>query len=59
MAWKGELIGSQVKIIEAKNSSLLGLEGKIIDETKNTITIENGKKRKIIKSHIILKMINK
>jgi len=59
LAWKGELIGSRVRIIEAKNSSLIGIDGKVIDETKNTITIENEKKRKIIKSHIVLKTIHK
>lgn len=41
-----EYLGEQVKIVESKNTSLKGLEGKIIKETKNTFTIRtnNGDK---------------
>ena len=35
-----EFICSEVEIIKAKNASLIGLKGKIIDETKNTFVIE-------------------
>jgi len=35
----GELIGKEIKIISSKDQSILGLEGKIVDETKNTIKI--------------------
>ncbi len=52
---KHELIGLVVEIVRSKNKSLVGLKGKIIDETKNTITIEDDKVRKIMKSHIIMK----
>lgn len=53
---KLELIGLTMEIIEAKNKSLVGLEGKIIDETKNTLTIEqkNNKTKKIIKNQVII-----
>lgn len=54
-AWKHELIGSEAEIIGSKNSTLIGIKGKIIDETKNTITIQN---KKILKSHITLKIKN-
>lgn len=51
---KYELIGLNITIIEAKNQDLIGLKGKIIDETKNTITIEEqDKTKKIIKDQII------
>ncbi len=52
--WKGELIGSYVKVVDSKNKTLVGLEGKVIDETKNTITFEDGKK--VIKSHVMLEV---
>lgn len=52
---KHELIGLEIEIVESKNSVLVGLKGKITDETKNTITIEDGKTRKIMKSQIIMK----
>lgn len=52
--WKRELIGSKIEIIGSKNKTLEGVKGKIVDETKNTITLDNGKK--ILKSHVTLKI---
>jgi ribonuclease P protein subunit POP4 len=42
---KIELIGLNVKIIDAKNKSLIGITGKIIDETKNLLFIETQHKK--------------
>ena len=54
---KGELIGRNIEITSSKNKSTAGLEGKIIDETKNTITIKTKKgKKTLIKSQITFKM---
>lgn len=54
---KGELIGRTAKITDAKNKANIGLEGKIIDETKNTLTIKTKKgRKKLIKKNITLKM---
>ena len=46
-----------MEIIESKNKTLLGLKGRVIDETKNTFTLEceDGKIRKILKKGIKLK----
>ena len=51
---KMELIGLNVKIIDAKNKSLIGITGKIIDETKNILFIETQDKKikKIIKNQV-------
>lgn len=38
-----EWIGKHATIIEAKNSSLKGIEGKVVDETRNTVIIETEK----------------
>ena len=55
---KYELIGCSVEIIDSENKSLIGIKGKIIDETKNMLTLDNQKK--IIKDQSILKIeINK
>ncbi len=55
---RAELIGKNIEIVESKNKSLLGLKGKIIDETKNAfIVLSNGKRKMVLKSHI--KMIVK
>lgn len=56
-----ELIGLEAEIVKAKNLSLIGIKGKIIDETRNTITIKNKKMKKILKEQAIfnLKIENK
>ncbi len=54
---KEELIGNQIEVIKSKNKSLEGIKGKIIDETKNTLTIKtNSKIKKIIKNQTIMKI---
>ncbi|MGC9310721.1 MAG: ribonuclease P protein component 1 [Candidatus Aenigmatarchaeota archaeon] len=37
---RGEFIGKMVRIAESSNTSLVGLEGRIVDETKNMFEIE-------------------
>ncbi len=45
-----ELIGLKVEIVESKNKNLVGLEGKIVDETKNMLLIKTKTgEKKIIK----------
>lgn len=54
---RSELIGLSIEITESENESLIGLRGKIIDETKNILTLETKKGiKKIIKSQIKFKM---
>ena len=48
-----ELIGRSMEVANATNKSLIGIKGRVIDETKNTITIElNDKKKTLIKEQI-------
>lgn len=50
------IIGSNIEIIESKNKTLVGLKGKIIDQTKNTITLKTKEgNKKIILSHVKIK----
>ncbi len=53
-----ELIGLNAEVVNAKNESLIGVKGKIVDETKFTIVIENenGQEKKLLKEQITLKM---
>jgi len=52
-----ELIGLHILVSDAKNPSLIGLKGKIIDETKNTIVIEHDKTtKKLLKNQITMKL---
>ena len=45
---KQEYIGLDITIIESKNKSLIGLKGKIIDETKNTFKIKTTNETKMV-----------
>lgn len=50
-----ELIGLNTEVVEAKNKSLLGLKGKIIDETKNLLLIQSKKGiKKVLKDQVTL-----
>jgi ribonuclease P protein subunit POP4 len=54
------LIGSIIQIEGSKNKTLNGINGKIIDETKNTITIQTTKgTKKIIKDQTTIRVNNK
>ena len=56
---KHELIGLKTEIIDSKNKDNIGIKGQIIDETKNTITIEqNNKTKRLFKNNITLKINN-
>ncbi len=47
----------RIEIVDAQNKNLLGLSGKIIDETKNILVLETQKGiKKLIKSQITLKI---
>ena len=45
---KHELIGLEVEVKASPDTSQIGIHGKILDETKNTLTLETGKGRKTI-----------
>lgn len=51
-----ELVGLNAEIIDAKNPSLIGIKGEIIDETKNTIIIKHNGIKKIIKDQVKMKL---
>ncbi len=56
---KRPFIGKHIKIIDAKNKSNIGLEGVVIDETKNTFVIKNKEKQTIIKENVTIMVDNK
>ena len=52
-----ELIGTEVEIISSKNKTLVGLKGKIVDETRNTLHIESEDKvKKVLKEQVKLRI---
>jgi len=50
-----ELIGTKISVVDATNKSLIGLEGKVMDETRNTLLIESEHKEvTLIKEQITI-----
>jgi len=43
-----EIIGLEIEVAESTNSYLIGIKGKLIDETKNMLIIDTGKSLKKI-----------
>ncbi len=53
-----ELIGKDIEIIQSANGSLMGIKGKIIDETRNTLVLsQDGKTKTIMKEIVKFKII--
>ena len=44
----GELIGLNARVVNAAGKEFTGLDGKVVDETQNTIAIETKGREKII-----------
>jgi len=55
---KQELIGKTITVIDAKNPTINGIKGKVVNETKNTLTIKTEKKEKTIPKNQIIIQIN-
>ena len=54
---KHELIGLEVKVEEALNKDLIGLKGKVVDETKSLLIISTDKgEKRVLKAGITLKI---
>ncbi|PSG97314.1 RNase P/RNase MRP subunit p29 [Thermoplasmatales archaeon SW_10_69_26] len=45
---RGRLIGREVRITSSDDPSLTGTTGEIVDETKNTLTLQSGSSRRIV-----------
>jgi ribonuclease P protein subunit POP4 len=43
-----ELIGLNAKIVETSHTGYVGIEGKVLDETRNTFLILHKNKKKIV-----------
>ena len=45
---KHEFIGLKAKVVNSSNPNVVGIEGKVINETRNTFVITHGNKNKTI-----------
>lgn len=43
-----ELIGLEVGVVQSRNEDELGIRGKVVDETKQTLVVESGEEAKRI-----------
>ncbi len=49
------MIGEIIKVTDAKNPSLIGVTGRAIDETRNTLTVQTGQTTKrLVKDQITI-----
>ncbi len=54
---KKELIGLSVRVIDSRNKANIGLEGRIMDETKNLLIIKSRKGiKKIVKRDVVIEV---
>lgn len=54
----GELIGEEVEVLGAANKFLVGLRGKIVDETKMAFTLlHNGTRKIILKNAVSFRLL--
>ncbi len=52
-----ELIGEEIEVVAATNSSLQGVRGKVIDETRNTLVVLQGAKtQRMLKQGITFRL---
>ncbi|MCK4247101.1 MAG: ribonuclease P protein subunit [Methanomicrobia archaeon] len=51
---KRELIGKKIKVVKSVNEAYIGITGTVIDETRNMLTLDDG--RKLIKENITIEM---
>lgn len=48
---KKELIGLNIRVLDSKNKDYIGIEGKLIDETQNSMVIlHKGRRKAVLKS---------
>ena len=55
---QNEFIGLETKVVKSSNPSIMGISGKVINETRNTLTIlDNYKEKVVIKETAIFNFV--
>ena len=44
-----DLIGLRVRVVQASDGGMIGMEGTVVDETRETLVIEDGRRRTLPK----------
>ena len=55
----GSLIGKQVRVVRSPDKGIIGLGGKVVDETLNTLVIEPDENSKKNGDHTVAKIGNR
>jgi len=55
---QNEFIGLEAKVVRSSNLHVVGISGRVVDETRNTFTIlYNGKRRVVIKDTAVFDFV--
>jgi len=55
---QNEFIGIEAKVVRSSNPHVVGISGRVVDETRNTFTIlYNGKRRVVIKDTAVFDFV--
>jgi len=55
---QNEFIGLEAKVVRSSNPHVVGISGRVVDETRNTFTIlHNGKRRVVIKDTAVFDFV--
>jgi len=49
---QGELIGLKAKVVKSTNPSYMGVNGKVVDETRNTLVIRRENVNKVVVKNV-------
>ncbi len=53
-----EFIGLETKVIKSSNPHVVGITGRVVDETRNTLTIlHNGERKVVIKNTAVFDFV--
>jgi len=54
---RGDVIGLSIRIVDSPNKDLVGIEGRVVNEGKNTLEIEcEGKVKKVMKKDVVFEV---
>lgn len=57
MTYRKELIGEEIEIVDSTNKSQMGMQGKVVDETKSTLKIDcAGGIKTLLKNNLVFKI---
>ncbi len=51
---QGEIIGFDAKVVKSTNPSSMGIKGRVIDETRNTLTLRHASVDKVITKNTVI-----